>query len=111
MKKSWPGFLSSVIGSDGSVDPGYLAMAVGVTVWLTCELGILIIGAGALAATRDHAATLQALGIALGAASTGFATMLGAVGLFRWGDKPHPNTFTETTATQRTATTEGVKNA
>ncbi len=101
--KNW--FRSAISNEDGDVDPGYLAMAIGVCGWLLSTVSILIIGAGATSATKEHAATIQAIGISIGAVSGGFATMLGAVGLFRWGDKPHANTFTTSETKQQTSVT------
>lgn len=87
-------FRSAILGTDGEVDAGYLAMFWGVAVWIAAETVILLAGATVLyRLPPEHsdqiANILQSTGVAFGAAATGFATMLGAVGLFRMGDKQH----------------------
>jgi len=78
---------SAIRGEDGEVDAGYLAIAVA---------GLLILGAipvmclgslGQMWLSPEHRFPAQDLGIGIGGACTGFATVCGAVGLFRWGDK------------------------
>jgi hypothetical protein len=91
MPKNSSVYLSAISNSQGEVDAGYLAMAWALVGWFISTLSILGIGGYAVSATKDHAASIQAIGIALGAVSGGFATVLGAVGIFRWGDKQHPN--------------------
>ncbi len=84
-----PIFRSAISDDSGGVDAGYLAMVWGLIVWSTCSIATVITGAtSVIARTEDAAAIIQATGIALGAEAGAFAAMLGAVGLFRMGDKP-----------------------
>ncbi len=89
-------FRSAITGADGSVDPGYLAMFWGLIIYSTASIVTLLLGARSIsdASPHDHANILQSMGVAMGAEAGGFATVLGAVGLFRMGDRPHPNTTT-----------------
>jgi hypothetical protein len=82
-------FTRLVRGSDGDPDPGYAAMYFGLIGLGLANAVILTMGGWAIyrAASADAGGIIQNVGIAMGAAATGFATMLGAVGLFRWGDK------------------------
>lgn len=84
-------FRSAIDGGDGMVDAGYLALF-----WtMTVTVGVipLVVAVGGLAAyynPKDAAAIIQSTGIAVGAICTGAGAVIGAVGLFRAGDKPRP---------------------
>lgn len=83
-----PIFRSAITDENGDVDVGYLALIWGLIGWGVSVLFVLVIGAYvAWREPTDGAATIQAMGIAVGAVSGGFATMLGAVGFFRFGDR------------------------
>lgn len=52
---------------------------------------LVLLGSGAMAVwfkSGEPGAVIQNTGTALGAVSVGFATVIGAVGAFRMGDKP-----------------------
>jgi len=89
-------FRSAITGADGSVDPGYLAMFWGLVIYSVSSIATVLLGARSIsdAGSHEHANIIQSIGVALGAEAGGFATLLGAVGLFRMGDRPHPNTTT-----------------
>lgn len=94
---------SSITNEDGDVDVGYLALAVGVVGWAASTACVVLIGGvSTWRAPNDAANILQSMGIAFGGVSGGFATMLGAVGVFRIGDK---NTTTGTRSTTTESTT------
>jgi len=101
-------FRSTVCGKDGTPDPGYLAMFWGMVAWL-CGNAVILGIALVVAVFKngvDLPALVQSTGVALGSNAGGFATMLGAVGLFRLGDKDRPNTHTSTaTVSDTTAPT------
>lgn len=80
-------FQSAIRGEDGEVDAGYLAMYV-VTMLVLGAIPAMVIGA-ALAAvfSSEHHFPVQDLGVGIGAVCTGYGVALGAVGLFRAGDK------------------------
>lgn len=80
-------FRSAVENDDGLIDIGYLALFWGLVGWSFNNLVILGIAGYATADAIDAASLVQSTGVALGANAGGFATMLGAVGLFRLGDK------------------------
>ena len=106
-------FRSAVEDTDGFVDIGYLCLWWGMIGWLAALLVILLLGIAAVALRTDDSAAdvLTAMGIAIVAASTGFATMLGAVGLFRMGDKDRPvavQIAAATTVTEERKTTTRV---
>lgn len=82
-------FRSAVTGTDGSVDPGYLALFWALVGWSIASLGLLAAGLFVVFwKSGEPGAAIQNTGVALGAVSGGFATVVGAVGLFRAGDKP-----------------------
>lgn len=92
-----PIFRSAITGEDGQVDAGYLALF-----WVL----VLVVGAipvmcvGTLAAMyfdAHHVFKAQELGVGIGAVCTGFAAAIGGVGLFRAGDKTHPQQPSSTT--------------
>lgn len=82
-------FRAAISTSNPDVDPGYLAMFWALIGWSVS--GAVILGIGVVGAIRATPAEvgplLQNLGIALGAISTGFGVVVGAVGAFRAGDK------------------------
>lgn len=88
-------FRSAVFGDDGEVDSGYLSMFWALIGWSVNNLLILIV-ASLVANKENGAAVIQATGVALGANAGGFAAVLGAVGLFRMGDKPRAGVATST---------------
>lgn len=86
-------FISAVTGDDGSVDPGYLAMFWTMFVCLNAIWIILAMGAYAIYKLdppniREAGTILLQVGGAITACCGGAATVIGAVGLFRAGDKP-----------------------
>lgn len=81
-------FRSAVTGSDGTVDPGYLALYWIVAV--TISVIPLVAGAGCWLAFREPtraAEILQGTGVAIGAIGAQAAAAIAAVGAFRMGDK------------------------
>lgn len=81
-------FESAVTGSDGTVDPGYLAlywiMAVTIsTIPLVALSGMVL----AFREVGQAAAILQGTGVAIGAIGVQAAAAIAAVGAFRAGDK------------------------
>jgi hypothetical protein len=95
-----PIFRSAITDAQGEVDVGYLALIWGLVGWGAAVGVSLVIAVFAAWRTPDKAAEiLQSLGISVGAVSGGFATMLGAVGLFRMGDKERPPAIGSTTTT------------
>lgn len=87
-------FRSAIVDADGSVDAGYLSMFWALIGWSVNNVIILIIAACVVKLVPDASALVQNTGIALGANATGFAAVLGAVGLFRMGDKPRVGVIT-----------------
>ena len=83
-------FRSAVTGADGLVDAGYLALF-----WTMCftvsAIPFLLIVCGFAVHHKPElsAEIVQATGIAIGAICTGAGVVIGAVGAFRMGDKPH----------------------
>lgn len=115
-------FRSAIVGDDGEVDAGYLALYWSLIGWSVSSIIILILGTVSVAVVmwaavssggvatvivalaKDHpeqiapivqamvhteqiAPIIQSTGVALGAVAAAFATVVGAVGLFRAGDK------------------------
>jgi len=102
-----PIFRSAITDAQGDVDVGYLALIWGLIGWGVSVGVVLTVGAfTAWRTPKDGAGIIQAMGIAVGTVSGGFATMLGAVGLFRFGDKERPalpgSTTTKTVETKVT---------
>lgn len=86
-------FRSAITNNEGDVDSGYLALFVLMTM-VTGAIPLMCIGAFiAMWIGADHKFAVQDLGIGIGAVCGGFATAIGAVGLFRMGDKPVPTTM------------------
>lgn len=83
-------FRSAITKGDGEVDSGYLAMFV-LMILVTGTIPAMCIGAFASMWMRaDHVFLVQDLGIGIGAVCGGFATAIGAIGMFRMGDKEAP---------------------
>lgn len=100
-------FRSAVTDHHGEVDVGYLALFWGMIGW---SLGLTFsIGGGVYAlaqAVADHGEIIKDVGTSIGYVSGGFATMLGAVGLYRLGDRaPAPAVTTTTTVAPASKTT------
>jgi hypothetical protein len=96
-------FRSAVTGDDGSIDPGYLGLyAVMLTVLGAIPM-TLILALVRLIIGRDHPLDLVGVAAVIASAGAAFGTAAGGVGLFRMGDKPHPNT--QITSAQQTTTT------
>lgn len=88
-------FRSAITDGSGNVDSGYLSMFWVLVGWSVNNVIILFIAAiAAYHIPISAPKILQNMGIALGANAGGFATVIGAVGMFRMGDKPHPGTIT-----------------
>lgn len=83
-------FRSAIHGDDGTVDPGYLALFWALVGWSVSGALLLAMGIAAIVMSGkgDAATVILNVGGALGAISVGFGTVVGAVGLFRAGDKP-----------------------
>ena len=81
-------FRSAVTDADGAVDSGYLAMFVLMLV-VVGVVPVMCIGTFvSMYFDTAHKFDVQSLGIGVGAVCGGFATTVGAVGMFRMGDKP-----------------------
>jgi hypothetical protein len=79
-------FRSAIQGSDGQVDAGYLAVFWAMVGWSINNAAILAVAL--IAVTHENAPSiLSSAGLGLGANATGFAAVVGAVGLFRLGDR------------------------
>lgn len=104
-----PIFRSAITDENGDVDVGYLALIWGLIGWAIAVMTVLSVGVFvAWFEAKTGAATIQSMGVAVGAVSGGFATMLGAVGLFRLGDKPRAEAALlpgKTTTTEKTVET------
>ena len=98
-------FRSAIEGDDGRVDAGYLG-AFFVMVVVVGSIPFMCIFSGvSMFLDPAHKFDVQALGTGIGAVCVGFGTAIGAVGLFRMGDKPHAGTtMTSVTATEKTVT-------
>lgn len=83
-------FISAITGADGLVDAGYLALFWTMAVTVSAIPIVLFIGAIAAHHQPEKSAEIiQATGVAIGAICTGAGVVIGAVGAFRMGDKPH----------------------
>jgi len=80
-------FRSAIDDGEGAVDAGYLAIAGAFLIVLGAIPAMCLIAGIVAWCSADHHFDAQQLGIGIGAVCTGFATVCGAVGLFRWGDK------------------------
>lgn len=96
-------FRSAITDGQGDVDVGYLSLIWGLVGWGLAVGVVLTVSLFAAWRTpKDAAGIIQAVGISVAAISGGFATMLGAVGLFRLGDKDHAAPGSMTTKTVET---------
>jgi hypothetical protein len=83
-------FRSTILGADGLVDAGYLALFWTMAATVSAIPFMLLVGGIAAYNQHDKAAEIiQATGVAIGAICTGAGVVIGAVGAFRMGDKPH----------------------
>jgi hypothetical protein len=64
---------------------------------------VLLLAAIRMTIAKDHPFDLVGIAAVIASAGAAFGTAAGGVGLFRMGDKPHPNT-TIATAQQTTTT-------
>lgn len=80
-------FSSAITGADGQVDAGYLAMFAVMLIVMGAVPSMCIGTFLAMWYAPDHRFDVQSLGVGIGAVCGGFATAIGAVGLFRAGDK------------------------
>jgi hypothetical protein len=96
-------FRSAITGSDGTVDPGYLGLYIVMLVCLGTIPATLTLVAVRLLMLPDHPLDLTGIAAIIAAAGGCFGAAATGVGIFRWGDRPHPNTVT-TTAAQTTVT-------
>lgn len=80
-------FQSAIRGEDGEVDAGYLAMYV-ITMIVLGAIPAMVAGSVLAAVlSPEHRFAVQDLGIGIGSVCTGYGVALGAVGLFKAGDK------------------------
>lgn len=83
-----PIFRSAITDENGDVDVGYLSLIWGLIGWGVSMSVVLCIGVTAAWTQPETAsAVVKAIGDSIIGISAGFAAMLGAVGLFRAGDK------------------------
>jgi hypothetical protein len=82
-------FRSAVTGEDGSVDPGYLGLYVVMLIVLGAIPSAIVLTGIAMFYSPGHKLDLVGLGAVIAAATAGFGTAAGGVGLFRMGDKSH----------------------
>jgi hypothetical protein len=82
-------FRSAVTGEDGSIDPGYLGLYVVMLIVLGAIPSAIVLTGIAMFYSPGHKLDLVGLGAVIAAATAGFGTAAGGVGLFRMGDKSH----------------------
>jgi hypothetical protein len=93
-------FRSAVTGEDGSIDPGYLGLYVVMLIVLGAIPSAIVLTGIAMFYSPGHKLDLVGLGAVIAAATAGFGTAAGGVGLFRMGDKSHaPAAATSSTTT------------
>lgn len=81
-------FRSAIVGADGMVDAGYLALYWTMAATVSAIPFLLIVaGVAAHHSPEKAAEIIQSTGIAIGAICTGAGVVIGAVGAFRLGDK------------------------
>lgn len=80
-------FQSAIRGEDGEVDPGYFAMYVITMIVLGAIPAMVLVSIASAIFSQDHHFDAQALGIGIGSVCTGYGVALGAVGMYRMGDK------------------------
>lgn len=98
-------FRSAIAGDDGTVDPGYLALYCVMAATVGSIPIMCLLALTAMLLHKDHIFDAQGLGVAIGAACTGAGVVIGAVGAFRMGDKPHANTLTTSSVNTKTEVT------
>lgn len=104
-------FRQAIRGTDGLVDVGYLALFWGLIGWSVGVVFIVCVSTYAIwrvQSPEKASEIITSAGLAIASVSGGFATMLGAVGLFRAGDKekhPQPPVVTTTTVSPAPTTT------
>jgi hypothetical protein len=80
-------FQSAIRGADGEVDAGYLAMYVVTMIVLGAIPAMVVCAIVSAVFGAEHRFDAQALGIGIGSVCGGYGVALGAVGLFKAGDK------------------------
>jgi hypothetical protein len=79
-------FNGAVTNTDGTVNVGYLVLIRSGQA-VIAVIATMVLGAIAeMAVNHPHVFNMQPLGIAIGSVLGGYATVLGAVGVFLWGD-------------------------
>lgn len=99
-------FRGAITDRDGLIDSGYLGAFFVMAVVVGAVPFMCLLSAFTLYFSPTHSVDVQALGVGIGAVCAGFATAIGAVGLFRMGDRPRTGTTTTTTASAATTETE-----
>lgn len=101
-------FRSAITDDRGIVDAGYLALFWTMAATVGAIPFLLVVAGLSVHHSPDKAAEIiQATGIAIGAICTGAGVVIGAVGAFRMGDKPHgPTEVTTTTTRTKTEPTD-----
>jgi hypothetical protein len=80
-------FRSAITDDAGEVDAGYLAMYV-ITMIVLGAIPAMVVGTLiAMWLSPEHRFEVQGLGVGIGSVCGGYGMALGAVGLFRAGDK------------------------
>lgn len=98
---SKPIFRSAITDENGDVDVGYLSLMWGLVGWGVALSVVLCIGVrSAWTQPESSADVVKAIGDSIIGISAGFAAMLGAVGLFRAGDKPRDPVASKVTTTE-----------
>lgn len=90
-------FRSAITGTDGEVDAGYLALF-----WTMCV--VLTAIPFMCAMTIWYGFDPKELGTGIGFVAGGFATVAGAIGMFRMGDKEPPGTTTTSQSSKSSVT-------
>lgn len=80
-------FQSTVTGSDGTVDPGYLGLFAVIVLILGMIPCAFVLAALRMFLEPGHPLDLVGLGAIIAGAGAAFGTAAGGVGLFRFGDK------------------------
>lgn len=96
-----PIFRSAITDENGDVDVGYLSLMWGLVGWGVALSVVLCIGVrSAWTQPESSADVVKAIGDSIIGISAGFAAMLGAVGLFRAGDKQREPVASKVTTTE-----------
>jgi hypothetical protein len=99
-------FRSAVTGDDDTVDPGYLGLYAVMLTVLGAIPTTLILAGIRMAIADDHPLDLVGVAAVIASAGAAFGTAAGGVGLFRLGDKPHPDTTIVTSQQSKTVVKE-----